>query len=262
MKRQRLGAVAVCVLGALLASGCGLSPSGTQTSLRSVAATIPFASVHLDGSPGVPVVDARTGTLYVPIECPTAACATGSNVVDVINAARCNAVNDSGCHVVARTVVGIDPQAVAVDEATDTVYVPDAGGETSLFDGARCNATVTSGCGEPAATVDVGGVSAVLNPATRTLYIADPGSGIHVIDAAVCNAVTPVLCRHLVNTVADDNGPQAIDVDIATDTVYAVDNGWGRASTVSVIDGATCNGKNGSGCGLAPRTITVGNGAS
>ena len=121
---------------------------------------------------------------------------------------------------------------------------------------------VTSGCGEPDATVDVGGVAAVVNPATRTLYVADPGAGIHVIDAAVCNAVTPLLCRDLVGTIPDDDGPQAVDVDIAADTVYAVDNGWGAAGTVSVIDGSACNGRNDSGCGSTPRTITVGSGAS
>jgi DNA-binding beta-propeller fold protein YncE len=262
MTRKSQGGIAVCALGALLASGCALFPAGSQTSGTPVAATIPFASVHLDGSPGVPAVNSQTDTLYVPIECPTAACATGSNLVDVINTRRCNAVIASGCRVVAREVVGVGPQAVAVDEATDTVYVPDAGGETSVFNGARCNAKVTSGCGMSEATVNVGGVAAVVNPATRTLYVADPGGGIHVIDAATCNAMTPALCRDWVSTVTDDDGPLAVDVDIATDTVYAVNDGWGKPSTVSVIDGSTCNGRNGSGCGLAPRTVTVGNGAS
>ena len=31
--------------------------------------------------------------------------------------------------------------------------------------------------------------------------------------------------------------------------------------TVTVINGATCNGSDGSGCGLTPPTVTVGNGA-
>ena len=47
----------------------------------------------------------------------------------------------------------------------------------------------------------------------------------------------------------------------ATDTVYAANAGVGNGDTVSVIDGATCNGRNGSGCGQAPRTVKVGSGA-
>ena len=59
-----------------------------------------------------------------------------------------------------------------------------------------------------------------------------------------------------------NQGPAALDVDVATDTVYAVNNGAsGNGDTVSVIDGASCNGSIGSGCGRAPRTITVGSGA-
>ena len=54
-------------------------------------------------------------------------------------------------------------------------------------------------------------------------------------------------------------GPDAIDVDIATDTVYAANGGAsGNGDTLSVIDGAQCNGSVGSGCDRAPRTIRVG----
>jgi DNA-binding beta-propeller fold protein YncE len=270
----------VCALGALLASGCGWSRS--QTSVTSLAATIPYASVHLDGSPGVPAVDAQTGTLYVPIECPTAACAAGSNVVDVINMARCNAVNASGCRVVARAVVGLDPQAVAVDETTDTVYVPDAEGETSVFNGARCNARVTSGCGVPDATVDVGGVAAVVNPATRTLYVADPGAGIHVVDAAVCNAMfvinqdddtlsalntrfcdgaTTSTCRdHTVHESAGVdqeagfNVPNSITLVPQTDTAYLVTT---RGSDVlAVVNVAHCNATDRTTCRVDPPSLS------
>jgi len=251
-----------CAAVVLLAAGCAPTSNGAGGTAGVVAGTISFGSVRLDGSPGVPAVDSRTGTLYVPIECPTSACVTGSNVVDVINTARCNAEVASECRVVARAVVGVGPQAVAVDEVTDTIYVPDDNGDTSVFNGARCNGRVTSGCGVPVATVDVGGVAAALDPVTRTLYVADPEGGIHVIDAAVCNASTPKGCRYGVSTVTDNDGPQAVDVDVATDTVYAVNNDTGDGNTVSVIDGSLCNGRNTSGCGLVPRTVTVGRGAS
>jgi DNA-binding beta-propeller fold protein YncE len=267
VRARRGGAIILCAGGVVvfLAVGCALTSPGSATSNATagvVAGTIPFGSIRLDGSPGVPAVNTETGTLYVPIQCPTPACATGSTVVDVINTARCNAEVASACQVVARASVGVGPQAIAIDEATDTIYVPDSSGDTSLLSGARCSARVTSGCGTIVATINVGGIAAALDPATRTLYVADPEGGIHMIDAAACNAVTPNGCRYGVWTVTDNDGPQAVAVDVATDTVYAVNNGSGNGNTVSVIDGATCNRSNSSGCGLPPRTVTVGTGAS
>jgi YVTN family beta-propeller protein len=209
----------------------------------------------------VPVANPRTGTVYVPV--------LSGHVVDVINAAKCNARVGSDCRVVARARVGTSPLAAAVDEKTDTIYVvnnpPHAAGTVSVVNGARCNATVTRGCARPLATIRVGKlpVAAVFNPATRTVYVANLASGsISVIDAAGCNAVTTRGCGHAVKTVKDRFGPDAVDVDVATDTVYAANGGQsGNGHTVSVINGAACNGHTGHGCGRAPRTVKVGSGA-
>ena len=160
--------------------------------------------------------------------------------------------------------VGSGPLAATVDERTDTVYVMNGNdGTVSVLNGARCNARVTRGCGEPLATIKVGGfpVAAAINPATGTLYVASPKGDIFVIDAGGCNAVTTRGCTQPVRKIKDSQGPQALDVDMATDTVYAANAGSGNGDTVSVIDGATCNGTHGSGCSQAPRTITVGSGA-
>ncbi|MGA8524108.1 MAG: YncE family protein [Candidatus Dormiibacterota bacterium] len=220
--------------------------------------------IEIGGSPGVPAVNPRTETLYVPIQCPTSYCSTTSlsHVMDVINAATCNATDTSGCYVVARAKVGGDPLAAAVDEKTDTIYTANATGTISVVDGALCNAAVTSGCNTPLATIHTGGfpVDDVFNPRTRTLYVVSPAGDVFVINGAHCNATTTEGCGQPVKVIQDASGPQAVDVDLATDTVYAVNNG-GSGNTVSMIDGATCNGGTGSGCGLAPRTITVGNGA-
>jgi hypothetical protein len=41
----------------------------------------------------------------------------------------------------------LSPQWVTVDQATDTIYVPNAdAGNMSVLNGATCNATITSGC--------------------------------------------------------------------------------------------------------------------
>jgi len=199
--------------------------------------------------------------VYVPVQ--------SGHVVDVINAARCNARVATDCRVVARARVGTSPLAGAVDEKTDTVYVvnnpPGAAGTVSVVNGARCNATVTRGCGRPLATIKVGKVpvAAAFNPATRTVYVANVASGsVSVIDAAGCNAVTTRGCGHAVKTIKDRFGPDAVDVDVATDTVYAANCGLsGNGHTVSVINGAACNGHTGRGCGRAPRIVKVGSGA-
>ena len=169
---------------------------------------------------------------------------------------------------VATASVGSGPLAAAIDEATDTIYVLNGNdGTVSVVDGARCNAWVIQGCGRPLATIRVGQlpVAAAFNPATRTVYVANlNGGSVSVIDAAACNAVTTSGCGRSARTVKDSAGPDGIDVDVATDTVYAANSGTANpptGDTVSVIDGATCNGSTGTGCGQAPRTIKVGSGA-
>ena len=285
MKRQgfawsrswRLGfVIVVMVLAAACSWGAGhggsapaqaASRPGTQLAMTSAldGQTAAGGSVVLGGSPGTPAANPQTGTVYVPIQCTSSFCAsnTPGHVVDVIDAATCNA-NTGGCRVVATARVGSGPLAATVDERTNTVYVMNGNdGTVSVLNGARCNARVTRGCGEPLATIKVGGfpVAAAVNPATGTLYVASPKGDVFVINAASCNAVTTRGCTWPVRKVMDSGGPQALDVDVATDTVYAANAGSGNGDTVSVINGATCNGQDGSGCGQVPRSIKVGSGA-
>jgi DNA-binding beta-propeller fold protein YncE len=223
--------------------------------------------VVLGGSPGAPAANPKTGTVYVPIQCRTSFCASGplGHVVDVINAAKCNTKAISGCRVVARARVGSSPLAAAIDSRTDTIYVVNGTSSTvSVLNGARCNARVTRGCGRPVATIKVGKfpVAAAFNPATRSLYVANLGGGsVSVINAARCNGRRTTGCGRPARTVKDKAGPAWIDVDTATDTVYAANAGAsGNGDTVSVIDGATCNGHTGRGCRRISATVTVGGG--
>jgi DNA-binding beta-propeller fold protein YncE len=220
-------------------------------------------SVVLGGSPGVPVANPRTLTVYVPVQCATSFCQpnTPGHVLDVINAATCNVKVTSGCRVVAQAAAGAFPLAAALDQRTDTIYVADGAGTVTVVNGARCNARVTSGCAKPLATIKTGGfpVAAALNPNTRTVYVASLAGQVFVIDAARCNAATTAGCGEPVKAIKDPRGPAAIDVDLATDTVYAANDGpTGNGDTVSVINGATCNGSTGTGCGHKPATVKVG----
>jgi DNA-binding beta-propeller fold protein YncE len=218
-------------------------------------------SVQLSGSPGSPAVNPGTHTLYVPIQCPTSACNSSSDFVDLVNTATCNAEVGSGCQVVTQARVDVSPQAVAIDQATDTIYVAswdNTEASVAVLDGARCNATDTRGCAA-VAQVDVGGVAAAFNPRTRTLYVAEPGGGIYVINGATCNAVITTGCGGSHPILTDNYGPNALDIDLASDTIYAVNEVSGDGNTVSVLDGATCNGTDTSGCTAAAPTVKVGN---
>jgi DNA-binding beta-propeller fold protein YncE len=223
-------------------------------------------SVLLSGSPGVPVANPQTNTVYVPIQCAKSFCSTpvAGHVVDVINAARCNAHAVSGCRVLATVQVGKNPLDAVLDPSTDTIYVVNAGGSVSVLNGARCNATATHGCKRAIATVTTGGgftVAGAIDPVTQTLYVASLKGAVFAVDIARCNAATTSGCHQHVKKITDRRDPAAVAVDVATDTVYAANagpNGNGSGDTLSVIDGAQCNGNDGRGCDRAPRTIKVG----
>ena len=202
-----------------LAAACSSAAGHTGSTATLDGHRTAIGSVVLDGSPGTPAADTRTGTLYVPIQCTTSFCSPDkpARVMDVINAATCNATARSGCRVVARAAVGNSPTAAVVDDKTGTVYVTNSNdGTVSVVNGARCNARVTSGCGMPRATIKLGGflVAAAVNPATRTLYAADLKGGVFVIDAAACNAVTTRGCAQPARKIKDSQGPAALDIDL------------------------------------------------
>src|SRR5262245_51549391 len=245
------------------------SPGG-QASRGGAAAA---GTVVLTGSPGFSAVNPQTDTVYVAIQCAHTDCVPGpaAHVVDIVNAETCNGTDHSGCRVVGTIRVGTGPLGVAVDPRTDTIYVTNGNDNTvSVINGARCNAKDLNGCATAVvATVGVGKfpVADTFNPATRTLYVANLTGSISVIDTATCNATTTSGCGHRVRSIPDKRGPAWIDIDRATGTVYVADSGTSGegGDTVSVINGAACNGHTGTGCrvlatatvGTSPFTVAV-----
>jgi hypothetical protein len=133
----RLG-LAIVVMALAAACSSAVGHAGSTATLDSQRTA--FGSVVLDGSPGTPAANTRTGTLYVPIQCTTNFCSPNkpAHVMDVINAATCNATVRSGCRVVARATVGDSPTAAVVDEKTDTVYVTNSNdGTVSVVNACR-----------------------------------------------------------------------------------------------------------------------------
>ena len=64
-------------------------------------------------------------------------------------------------------------------------------------------------------------------------------------------------CGQTPPTVAVGGFPSLLAVDRVTHTIYVANT---DDSTVSVIDGNTCNGTDASGCGQTPPTVAVGSG--
>jgi len=212
----------------------------------------PAMAIGFDG--GAVAVDVATDTVY--------ASSQGANTVSVLNGARCNATNTSGCTRFApTTTVGVDPRGIAADPATNTIYVGSrTDGTVSVIDGAACNATNDAGCSQSWPTVSVGDSPQTLafDRDTNTLYSAngfDGQNAVSVIDGAACNGTQHSGCGQIPATTAAGAGAFAVAVNEATDTVYVANRDDG---TVSVIDGATCNGSDTSGCGQAWPTVTVG----
>jgi YVTN family beta-propeller protein len=169
-----------------------------------------------------------------------------SNTVAVINAATCNAVDQSGCASKPPLVkVGGGPEFLALDQVTDTIYVANtSSGTVSVINGATCNASVTSGCGKLAATARAGTAAfpIAVDAATNTVYVG-LNNDVAVIDGATCDAASITGCSRkpaLISAAA----PAGIAVDDANHTVYIS----GENGTVTVVDRNTCDATDTSGC--------------
>jgi DNA-binding beta-propeller fold protein YncE len=239
---------------------------------------------HPFGVGGV-AVDRRTHTIYVA---NAGSGATGT--VSVLDDRTCNATNSAGCGPVSTMQVpGGNPDDIAVNPATGTVYVATITGSgpnlISVFNGATCDATSTAGCGQTPATVRFGDSGAgqggsvaylAVDHASNTVYatnvvLGNPfgGDSVFVIDGATCDATHRTGCGQTPATVtlgSDPLGiaynPWGIAVDQATDTIYTANIADGEGpGTVSVINGATCNGHDTNGCSQTPAIAPAGFGA-
>ena len=104
----------------------------------------------------------------------------------------------------------------------------------------------------------VGGGASLLavDPATDTIYVGSfDDNTVSVINGATCNGTHTSGCGQVPPTVKVGAFPDGLAVDRASHTVY-VSNG--AETTVSVIDGSTCNATDNSGCGQTPATVDVG----
>jgi DNA-binding beta-propeller fold protein YncE len=245
--------------------------------LSGCAATPP--TVTVGAGPNAVAVDRQTHTVYV------ANVGNGSSgSVSVINAVTCNATNTGGCSNLATLqVAGGNTDDIAVDAATGTLYVATLTSSgpnlISVFNAATCNATHTTGCGQAPAVLSIGDsggaqfgsvLSLAVNQVTNTIYATNVvtntvpfgGDSVYVINGATCDAVTAVGCAQTPATITAGFNPWGIAVDQVTDTVYTANIADGEhPGTVSVINGATCNGTDHTGCGQTPAAAPAGFGS-
>jgi DNA-binding beta-propeller fold protein YncE len=240
--------------------------------------------------PAAIAVDARTGTVYVANFGSRAV--PGPGTVSVIDAATCNATDQAGCADLGTLEVpGGNAEDIAIDAATDTIYVvteTDTGPNLlSVFNGATCNASIASGCNQVPATLEVGDsggemgnsqVNIAVNDATNTIYATNVAgtitgnyvdNGVYVINGAVCDAADTAGCGQTPPIITGGLGsstpsgpytiPWGIAVDEATDTIYvSLEAGGDYAGSVLVINGAICNGSDVAGCNQVPPTVAAG----
>jgi DNA-binding beta-propeller fold protein YncE len=239
----------------------------TTRGCRDRVPEVPISAAGLAADPAV-------GTTYV---------ATGSTAVSMINTGDCNAFHTVGCHQTPSTVtVGTNPDAIAVNPATHTVYVanqgpPGATGTISTFGDRACNATEQAGCSTVSTlqVPDGNPVALAVNPLTDTIYVATLTSNggpdlISVFDGAACNATNTTGCHQApANAPTGDDGGGAstedVAVDQATNTIYATSDTLGNpfvGRSVFVIKGATCDATDTSGCAEPPATVDVGSNAT
>ncbi len=186
-------------------------------------------------------------------------------VIDVINGATCHARQLAGCAPVAQIPMA-HPQANVgtIDEATHTLYASDPFSDTvSVINTATCNAGNTTGCASHPPTVKVGRSpnAPAINIATQTMYVSYGANAnrVAVVNAATCNAEVASGCGQSPAVVKVGESTFALAVSAATDTIYGPNAGSGfTGHTVAVINGATCNGTDHTGCSHLAATAKVG----
>jgi DNA-binding beta-propeller fold protein YncE len=246
--------------------------------LSGCAATPPTVTVGT--GPNAAAVDQQTHTAYV------ANASNGSSgSVSVINTATCNATSTAGCgHLATLQIPGGNPVGIAVNTATGTLYVATLTSTgpnlISVFNATTCNATHTTGCGQAPAVLSIGdsggapfasALNLAVDQATNTIYATNVvtntkpfgGDSVYVINGATCNGTNHTGCGQTPATVTAGFNPFGIAVDQATDTIYTANIADGEhPGTVSVINGATCNGTNHADCGQTPTVAAAGFGSA
>jgi DNA-binding beta-propeller fold protein YncE len=159
--------------------------------------------------------------------------------VAVIDGATCSATRSAGCAApIASIPVGVDPEQVAVDQATDTVYTAnqqdtDYQGTASIIDGATCNSTHMTGCDQTAATATVGfgPLDLAIDQARNRIWVENTqDTSVSIINGAVCDGEHETGCAGPWPKLSVLDYPSGAAVADDTDTAYI--GGWTGVTVV------------------------------
>jgi DNA-binding beta-propeller fold protein YncE len=221
----------------------------------------PVAVIRLPGAPRALAIDPRAGIVYatlVPAQgrrVPTAAPA--GEVVAVISARACNASGTRGCGAVMTAPLGPGgPAAIAVDQATGTVYVTQ-GSSLKIINGSACVTGNAPGCRKivPA----YGYIAGVTAGAPGRVYVTSPDTGtVTGISTRGCAAAAAPGCGSAV-WIRAGAGPEATAIGgLAGRTLYVADF---TAGTVSMVNLDGCAAVAGGGaCSSPDPAFPVGDG--
>jgi YVTN family beta-propeller protein len=194
-------------------------------------------------------VNQATNTIYATNVANIGGSFVGDSVY-VINGATCDATNTTCTHAPAvitagnpLTPGGLNPWGIAVDDATNTIYVAlqangDYAGSVAVINGATCNGSDTAGCGQTPPTVAAGFGSSELgiDPLTHTVYATNTeDASLSMIPGVSCNRFISFGCGLVPPRVAAGSypgfNPGTIAIDPAGRTAYVADEAGG----ISVI---------------------------
>jgi serine/threonine-protein kinase len=200
------------------------------------------------GPSGV-AVDPATHTAYVANGNNVNGDNVGGNTVSVIDTRRCRAVDVSACAGPWPTVtVGANPNTLAVDPSTHTVYVTNVLDNTvSVVDGRTCNGTVVHGCDQTPATVPVGASPTGIYVDTRrhSVYVGNfDDNTVSVFRSTTCNAIRHGGCpTSPPASFPVGSSPGDVDVNQRTHTAYVT-----TLTGLTAFDTRTCNATTQAGC--------------
>jgi DNA-binding beta-propeller fold protein YncE len=227
------------------------------------------ALVRLPAYPTSIAINPRTDSIYVAVLEGGRAVGQTAKML-VINGARCNASDTTGCTASYAVVPIAEPAGpapaagIAVDPATNTVYA--GGRQLAVLDGRTCNGTSTQGCAKILATLPgnpVGGQPQIaLDPLNSTLYttVARPdGYGaVAIFNLKTCNASDTTGCARPPVMARGGPGPGALAANLAASTLYVTN----EPNSVSMINTAACKAGSARRCARFPASFPVGSSPS
>jgi DNA-binding beta-propeller fold protein YncE len=187
-------------------------------------------------------VDTSTHTLYIGD--------ARDSFVAMINTATCNGTTTTDC--MPKSTMMAQGDAISIDPSNGTVYSTDANDSLFwVFGGAACNGSNQSGCSQAASfPTTYEPLASAVDPITHTLYVPMP-SGIDtlgfvaLIDGSTCNSSNTSGCSNPPHLVRAGSLAEQITIDPTTRTAYILSE---ESSSISLLNIATCNAKNFSGC--------------